>query len=195
MAQTTFTGALYKGRRLETVKQISMLVAELSLATGRPETLIKIDLQDQFQKASKIGELGKAAIKFFRPSRSQKNEPIVVGTRLINSQIVGEVPNQIDVEALEEADRFKNIPGVRVEIHAKDRDKGNTGWAGVVPTVSHRRTKLVLGAGVAPEVLWDSETVWADVVVFYKADKEGNEMPSQIHIQRILDSPNLSAED
>ncbi|MGE0022237.1 MAG: hypothetical protein AB7S70_01230 [Hyphomicrobium sp.] len=164
-------------------EQISGLVTELSSATGMSEEAIRQNLEKQFAKPTRLRALGRAAAGFFRPSRNQRNDPIVVGDKRIESKVVAEIP--VDAP-LEDEDMYTPVPGVRIEIHAKDRDKGNVGWAGVVPSLSDKRLRMQLYPTVDRETLWDKELVWGDVLVVYKPD--GDQMrPSMFYLVRVLD--------
>jgi hypothetical protein len=173
----------------ELQEQLNYVIGELAIATQQSEARVRKELDRQFKKKGRLKELAKAAVRFFKPSRVQRNAPILVGDRRIDPQTISQIPYQIDVDSLEEGDRYEHFPGVRVQLHAKDRDKGETGWAGVVPTVSDERIKIKLYPDVRPDMLWDHETIWADVTVVYRTNKRGDEKPVLTYIERVLEGP------
>lgn len=173
----------------ELQEQLNYVIGELAVASQQSEARVRKELERQFEKKGRLKELAKAAIRFFKPSRVQRNAPIFVSNHKIEARTIAEIPYQIDVDSLEEGDRYSHLKGVRVELHAKDRDKGETGWAGIVPTVSDGRIKIKLYPDVRPDLLWERETIWADVTVVYRTNKQGVETPVLTYIEKVLEGP------
>lgn len=170
-------------------EQMDFLIAEFAAKSQQSEARIRKDLEHQFAKPSRRKEIGKAAVKFFRPSRVQRNGPILIGDRRIEPVTIAEIPYQIDVDKLKDSDRYDDLTGVRIELHAKDRDKGDVGWACVVPTVSDERIKMQLYPDISPRELWDRNTAWADIKVVYRTNKDGTERPALVYFVRLLEGP------
>ncbi|CEJ83877.1 conserved hypothetical protein [Hyphomicrobium sp. GJ21] len=171
-------------------EQLDFVIAELAIHSQRSEAHIRKNLEHQFAKPRKRKELAKAAVKFFRPSRVQQNGPILIGDRQIDPPTIAQIPYQIDIDKLQEGDRYSDLNGVRIEFHAKDRDKGDAGWACIVPTVSDLRIKMQLYPDIPPGDLWECNTAWADIKVVYRTDKNGIERPILIYLIRLLEGPN-----
>lgn len=159
-------GSTVKTFRLK--EQSDLLIAELSRETNTPESRIRKALDDRFSKPSRARKLGRAAVQFFRPSRMRKNDPVLVGDKLIESDVVAEVPKED--AGPEELEPTQSLTGVRIEINAKDKDKGNVGWAGTIKNVSDRRLKMVLFPTVRREDLWNRDEVKGDVIVHFRPD-------------------------
>lgn len=164
--------------------QIDDLIEQLAGATGKSQAAIKAMLEKQFSRPRKAKELGKAALRFFRPSRNQNNEPIVLDDREIATEVIAQVPNHVDPDDIADEIPPQALTGVRVDIHAKDKDQDARGWAGYVRTVSDERLKIELFPPITPKDLWDQDCVWADVLVQYK-EKRGEIVPHLVHIVRI----------
>lgn len=75
-------------------------------------------------------------------------------------QLPNEVPTQ---ENTEEEQAYDNID---VYIYASDRDKTNSGWAGIVPELFEQRVKFELGEAVDPNALHGRRKVTANIVVY-----------------------------
>jgi hypothetical protein len=164
--------------------QIDDLIEQLADATGKSQAAIRAILEKQFSRPRKAKELGKAAIRFFRPSRNQNNEPIVLDGREIATDVIAQVPNHVDPDDITDEIPPQALTGVRVDIHAKDKDQDAKGWAGYVRTVSDERLKIELFPPITPTDLWEQDTIKADVLVQYK-EKGGEIVPHLVHIVRV----------
>lgn len=161
--------------------------AELAHLSGKSVPEVKRLIEAHLAKKGRMKELAKASIKFFRPSRNQANDPIRVGDREIAADIVKEVPNQVDLKALDTDDHSVPVYGTRIELRAKDHDNDGSGWGGIVRTISEKRRPVRLYPNVSKDVLWENDTVWADVLVTYRTKPDGGQEPIRYHIMRVLD--------
>lgn len=191
-----YYGADYAYRRLtdhlgsdHLKRALDDFVAELAHLTGKSQPEVRRIIEAHLAKKGRLKELAKASIRFFRPSRNQKNEPIIVGDRRIESEVVKEVPNQVDLNDLD-ADDF-NVPvyGTRIELRAKDQDHDGSGWGGIVGSISERRRPVRLYPNVSKDFLWENDTVWADIMVTYRNKPGGGQEPVRYHVMKILDEP------
>jgi hypothetical protein len=162
-------------------------VAELSHLTGKSQTEIRRIFEAHLSKKGRLKELAKASIKFFRPSRNQRNEPILVGDRRIETELVKEVPNQVDLNDLDTDDFSIPVYGTRISLRAKDQDHDGSGWGGVVASISEKRRPVRLYPNVSKEFLWEVDAVWADILVTYRNKPDGGQEPVRYHIMKILD--------
>lgn len=169
-------------------KALDDATAELARMSGKSESEVRKILEKYLKKKGRTRELAKAAIKFFRPSRNQNNEPIAVGNKRIESEIVREVPNQVDLSALDKEDTTMPLYGTRIEIRAKDHDHDGSGWGGIVEVISSERKPVRLYPNVSKDFLWERDTVWADIMVTYRWFPDGPR-PIRYHIMNAYDEP------
>jgi hypothetical protein len=167
-------------------KQRSALVDELSDMTGRSEEEIRKILDERYKPKGKMNELARQAIRFFRPSKSQDNAPIVFQRRRIEPPVISDVPQEYAFDDELETAKSRDLYDVEIEIHAQDRDKSKTGWAALVSGQMSKRVPMKLMGDVTPDQLWQKDNVRADVTVIYKRSGLTFE-PDQIHINRITD--------
>lgn len=164
------------------------IVDELAHLSGKSTPEVRRIIEAHFKQKARLKELAKASIKFFRPSRNQKNDPILVGDRRIESDVIADVPNQVDLKALDAADYSVPMYGTRIELRAKDHDHDGSGWGGIVGTISEKRKPVRLYPTVSKDYLWQNDVIWADILVTYRAVAGGQE-PIRYHIMKILDGP------
>lgn len=163
-------------------------VSDLARLAGKSEQEIRRILDRHLRKKARLKDLAKAAIRIFRPSRNQNNAPLQIGERLIDSDTVAEVPNQVDLKVLDAEEHNVPFPGTRIEIRAKDHDHDGQGWGGIVHAISSARKPLRLYPNVPKDFLWTNDVVWADVLVTYRTTAAGQEVV-RYHIMNVLDGP------
>lgn len=173
-------------RRIE--QKFNDAVEELAHATGKSTVEIRRIVEHQFSRKARVKELAKAAIKFFRPSRNGGNAPIVVGNQRIEREALLDVPNQVDLKALDREEHSVPLYGTRIEIRQKDHDRDGQGWAGIVAAISDERKPVRLYPNVSRDHLWKHDLVWADIMVTYRVTATGQE-PIRYHIMKLLDDP------
>lgn len=125
-------------------KQLSALIKELSGMTGKPEKEIRRVLEERYKPKGKMKELGRQAIRFFMPSKSQGNAPILIDKRKIGPEIVEDVPREFAYDEELETSKSRDFYDVPLEIHAQDRDKSKTGWAALVKGEMEKRVPMKL---------------------------------------------------
>jgi hypothetical protein len=191
-----YYGAEYAYRRLTDQlgsdrlrRALEDIAAELAHLTGKSEPQIRGIVEAHLAKKGRLKELAKASIKFFRPSRNQSNEPILIGDRRIETDLVKEVPNQVDLNDLDADDFSIPVYGTRIALRAKDQDHDGSGWGGIVASISEKRRPVRLYPNVSKEFLWENDTVWADLLVTYRNKPDGGQEPVRYHIMKILDEP------
>jgi len=190
-----FYGAEYAYKRLtdhlgsERIrKALDDATEELAYLAGKPKPEVREVIEKYFKKKGRAKEIAKAAIKFFRPSRNQNNDPILVGDKTIETAVIKEVPNQVDLSELDKHETSLPIYGTRVKLRAKDHDHEGSGWAGIVEVVSSERKPLRLYPHVDKEFLWKRDEVWADVLVTYRHYPDGPR-PVRYHIMTAYGKP------
>lgn len=166
-------------------RQLEDFVSELSHVSGKSEAEVRKIVERFLGKSGRLREMAKAAIKFFRPSRNKRNEPIRVGDKQIETDVVSEVPNQVNLSELDTNDHSVPIYDTRIELRAKDHDNEGSGWGGIVHTISSKRKPVRLYPHVPKDFLWKNDTVWADVLVTYRTQDNGKQEPVRYHIMAV----------
>jgi hypothetical protein len=164
--------------------QLNGMIKEMSVKCGLSEKEIRDFLESRYGKPSRIKKLAEATGKFFRPSRRQGNSAIIVGHKRIEQDVVAEVPSDVQIEAIEKLSTSELIPNVEIELHAKDKDREKTGWAGVIPSISKKRLRMLLNPPIEPADVWGKEVIQGDVMLI--REQKGDEFePVEFHLTRI----------
>ena len=165
-------------------KQLSGLISELSLATGKPETAIREILAKRYGEKTMWRRLANATSRFFAPSKRQDSAPVEVNNRRFDREVIQEVPAEYLVEDASETHISRNFPNVRLELHAQDRDHSGRGWAAVIKGITDNRLRLKLMENVSAEEIWGHDVVNGDVTVIY--ERMGTEnVPREVHLNRV----------
>lgn len=172
------------GQDGESARQLNNLVAALSADTGKTEKQIRNELAEKFSEPSKIKKLANATTRFLLPSKRQGGVAVEVNEQTIATDVMREVPADYVVEHEEDSPTSRSFTGVRLELHAQDRDHTGKGWAAIVRGVSEKRLRLKLMDEVSATDLWGNDAVEGDITVIYA--KVGADMvPTEIHLHRI----------
>lgn len=165
---------------------IDELTDELARISDRSPDDVRRILERYISKKGRVKELAKAAVRFFRPSRNQNNDAVIVSGKRINADVVSEVPSSVDLHDLDSDDYSFPMNGVRIDIRAKDIDKDGSGWSGIVENITNRRLPLRFYPNVPKSYLWDHNLVWADVLVTYRRSG-ATQTPVRYHVVNVYD--------
>ena len=166
--------------------QLDSLITELARETGYTYESIKEKLDKKYLKKNIIKRLANSTVQFFRPSKSQSNAPITVGSRKIARETIADVPAEYIYEEEKAAQKSSEHFNVELELHAQDKDRESTGWAAIPNGLSSRRLKMKLVDGVSPDDLWGRDKIRGDIVLISK--RSGFDfIPSEIHLTRVKD--------
>lgn len=172
--------------RAKTLAAFDRLVDDLAKATGKTPEAIRKLLEERYKKAGDLHRLARKALAFFRPSKSNSNAPIEFGKKRIERDVILEIPQDFAFEDAASKDVGVEFRDEEIEIHAQDRDKSATGWAGLIPDKMTKRVRMKLVDDVTADQLWQRGRVRADGIVLYR--REGDELiPREIHLSRLLD--------
>jgi transcription termination factor NusB len=130
--------------------QLEGLVKEVAEQTSTTEQHIRASLEKRYSK-NRIRNLAKAALRFVDPSRRHADASIRIGARVIESEIIAEIPKDVEVLDLEEEELTEPYSGVEIELHAQDIDRQKQGWAGVVKEITPKRLRIHLYPTIKPE--------------------------------------------
>lgn len=122
--------------------------------------------------------VAKDAVGALRPAKLDAGSSIAISgisALDIPKEAIKEAPSSY--EPPEPKEREVQYKAVDLVIYASDRDKTESGWAGIIPTVVDKRTSLSLGDGIKPEKLHGRLRVKADVIVHerFNANKKSYE--------------------
>jgi hypothetical protein len=166
-------------------KQLDSIIKDLAERTGKTEEQIRKFFDEHYKPKPKIKVLASAAVKFFRPSKSQSNAPIRVNDREISTDVVSDLPPSYSYEEVLDAEYSRPFQRVELELHAQDRDREASGWAAVPKGITDKRLRMRLVDGVVPSELWNRDKVHGDIIVKFK--RVGTDMvPTEIHLTRVL---------
>lgn len=161
------------------------LVGILAGETGKSRDEIEKIIQAKFQKPAAARQLVTQAKRLFLPSQRENNVPVIIDRDRIDSATIREIPYAGEAEKKTDFDRYTPYSSVKMELHAKDRDKSSTGWAAVAPEISASRLKVRVMDPVQAAELWGNDELVADVVVVSKLTAQGY-TPAEIQITKIV---------
>ena len=110
--------------------------------------------------------LSKEAVGALRPAKTDPGSSISISgiTALdIPAAMIKEAPD--DYTPPEPKEREVHYTGVDLVVYASDRDKTESGWAGIIPTVVDKRTPIILTDTINPASLHGRLRIKADVIV------------------------------
>jgi hypothetical protein len=174
-------------KKMENHKSRMMLDELLSVAasqTGKSRYELQQILDARYQKPNSLSGLITSAKSFFTPSKRSSDASIIVGKRILDRDLVRDVPLDSEAADIKDFSRYQPYQDVELCLHAQDRDKPNTGWAAVAPSISPNRLKVRVVDPVKPSDLWQRDQVKADVVVVEKITANGYR-PTEIQITAI----------
>ncbi|WP_323797056.1 hypothetical protein [Nisaea sp.] len=163
--------------------QLDQLIGELAEATGKPEETIRATLESRYS-GRRMVSLSRTALRFFAPSKNQRNAKIIVGNRSIPSNIVAQVPGDTAEEVLTPDETSEQLQDVEIELHAQDVDYSKRGWAAVIPELSPDRMQMRIFPPTRPEDIWTKQKIRGDVIVVYQVIG-GESKPRECHLVRL----------
>lgn len=129
--------------------------------------------------------LAKDAVTIIAPAKTDASSTISIGEgspMVLSKEFIAETPKEYIRPV--PAEREAHYQGVEVVIYASDRDKMDSGWAGIVPGVVDSRVPIHLAEGIDPAKLHGRTRVKADIVVherFVQAKK--NYQPKMVELR------------
>lgn len=131
--------------------------------------------------------LAKESVKALAPAKQDPKANITFEgypSLTIPSEAVAEAPQHY--EPIQPTQQELTYENVQILIRASDADKREKGWAGLVPGITDKRTKFIIGEKVNPEDLLGKTSIYADLTVHqvYSKSKKAYQVKS-IEILRI----------
>lgn len=139
---------------------------------GGKAGLSEADIQAVLREVPDKKRLAKDAVLALSPAREDSSAGIEVDgfeSLNISPEYIAEAPTEVLIpEPLEKIEMYQNV---EIVIYASDRDKHNSGWAGMVPGIIDKRVKFEIGDHVKPTKLHGRTRVKADIDVISKFNK------------------------
>lgn len=176
--------AAHKFGRSKSIEAFDGLIDELATSSGKSRDAIRRALEERYKRAGDLNRLARKALAFFRPSKKNDDAPIQFGTRRIERGVVREIPQDFVFEDAASKDVSQDFEDKEIEIHAQDRDKSNSGWAGLIIDSMDKRVRMKLVDEVTSDQLWQRERIRGDGTLVYR--REGDALiPREIHLRRL----------
>jgi hypothetical protein len=188
-----FYGADFAYRRMVADKPAVHLRAELekqikefSERIGVDEDKVREVLDDVFGRR-RLRALARSAIDFFNPAKRREGSTIRVDQKTLNPDAVSEVPSVIDAETFEPPETSDPYQGVEIELHAHDKDKAESGWAGAIPELDIKRVRMSLYPPLDPEQIFTRDKVRGDIILVSRRQDDGEYEPYMFHLVRMTE--------
>lgn len=165
---------LFPGRKKQ---QLDGDFDRLTLVAGDliqvPQKHIEAVVKKRYE-GNKTQKILSPARQFFAPVIGKLGARVIGGSAAeISAAAVSEIPSETMPAISDETEdqtRSELKRGVRVIIHAMDRDRGKFGWAGHIPGVFEDRVKMKIDKSINPESLFGETEIVGDVLVEYKSE-------------------------
>jgi hypothetical protein len=162
-------------------EQLDGTVKELSAECGLSEERINKILEKRYGK-SRLRILIQSSLSFLTPSKHQNNSPILIGERIIDSELISEVPTEAEIEGADVPEIARQFRDVLVELHAQDVDRSKQGWAAVIPEISPKRLRMEINPPIKPEQIYTKQKIRADVMLVSHKKPDGKYQPHVFHL-------------
>ncbi|HET7833765.1 MAG TPA: hypothetical protein VFK88_12460 [Gallionella sp.] len=183
-------GAYYYGKGSARSEDKATLEANNDVVINVGANLLNMS-PDEFQSAVVSGikdkdKLAQHASRFVKPAKRDGDAHIRFDDAKelqVNSDSIKAMPSHIiDPDPEESAEDYDHV---EVVIRAIDLDSHRKGWAAIIPDISDRRVKLQLDPHIDGETLMQHPAAIANVTAVFKADKEGNKLPTLYFLRDI----------
>jgi len=179
--------ALFPGRDKTAIAQThESLLHRVSALTGVAAVRIGQALNVLFTGRQHRGTV-LASQRVFAPTRGQPNASIRArnGTQLMAPEAVSLAQSASGIpyegSAEEEAPRTASefYRNVKIILHAMDKDRKRTGWAGHVPSIFDDRIPMHLEKTQNPEAIFGKSDVMGDILLTREEDENGDMQPKE----------------
>ncbi|PIW29172.1 MAG: hypothetical protein COW30_05530 [Rhodospirillales bacterium CG15_BIG_FIL_POST_REV_8_21_14_020_66_15] len=166
-------------------KEYERLIQAAADAINVSPTVVEEAVERRLGKGRKRS-IARAARDFFAPAQRHKARSIKSARDLeIGSDVIGEVPSDIDIESFEAETDSYLMENVAIEFQAHDLGGLKRGWAAVVPEVSESRKSMHIDPSVNVEAIFTKKEARGDVIVFAEMDEQGEYQPKLYYLQRL----------
>lgn len=134
----------------------------------QPDQLLKIvetSVKSKPKKSSK--NLQNAALKLFAPIENDNGNIVLNNDEalVVNGSEIGVLPKEVKIEPDLDILEFSNI---EVFIRALDRDKTESGWSAIIPSLSPKRIKLKISSKIDLKKLASKESIIGSGIAEYE---------------------------
>jgi hypothetical protein len=145
-------------------------------------TLVEAVVQEA---AGRRDVLAREAIEFVRPAKRGGGGDVSFGESVrLDRAAVEAFPEEYQPPKREEAEPLGRV---QVELRAIDLDSGRRGWAGVIPTISEERKKIIMLAEADPTELLRRRRFEARAEAIYEVMPSGERKLRRYQILQVLD--------
>jgi hypothetical protein len=179
--------ALFPGRDKAAITETKeSLVHKVATITGLAAVRIYDALDVLFTGRQNRGTV-LASQRVFAPTRGQPKASISArdGTQLMAPDAVSLAQSASGLPyegtAAEEAPRTSSEfhRNVKIILHAMDKDRKRTGWAGHVPSLFDDRIPMHLEKSQSPETIFGKSEVTGDILLTHEEDENGDMKPKE----------------
>jgi hypothetical protein len=164
--------------------QLDGLVRDLADQLRVGEEVIRSALKKRYTP-NHLQRLAGLALKWLNPAKRGGAYRVVVGGRVIDAEVIAEIPSRTDLQLAAPDEISQEIPGVEIELHAQDMDAQKRGWAGVIKGVSEKRLKMELYPTIRPEDIYLRDRIKGDVLLQSRKKDGGQYAPYMFHLMRL----------
>lgn len=147
---------------------------------------LKRAVEQTFVKKKRLA-LARQALSFIKPAKGGDGTAIEGAGLLIEAETVKAAPSEAEVSNYEEAKPPEALSDQTVVIHATDRDHAKSGWAGHVEGIWDKRVPMKFVPGIDPSSVFGKDQIKADILVTYRVNSVGDNVPEALHIFKIHD--------
>lgn len=162
------------------------LIDDAAQLTNKTPEEIRAILESKYSK-NKLREIGRAAIKAITPSKREGGLPAKFNNILLPAEVVSEIPSNDDLDEVEPDETFEHRDDVEIELHAQDKDRNKSGWAGVLKGISEKRLKMQLYPEIKPEDIFNKDVIRGDVLLVLRVKEDGSYYPHSFHLKNLRD--------
>jgi hypothetical protein len=167
--------------------QFEGLIKELSSATGLSEEKIAGVLEAKYGK-SRVRVISHSALGLFAPSKRERNVPVIIDGRRIESSVIEDIPSEAQIDAADVPETTKAYENVQIDLHAQDMDHAKHGWAAVVPKVGSKRLRMEIYPPIKPEAIYTRKRLRGDIMLVSRKRPDGTYHPVMFHLLNITHS-------
>lgn len=163
----------------------NVIINDMSKRNNIPVSVLSSAIEEVFN--SNPEKITDNSLKFLKPAKQATGGTVIFDgnkSTQIEPETIREIPSDyIRSNASKEFSR--DFQAVNVRIRAIDVDKFDKGWAGVIDDIGEKRIKIELMPNIDRELLLGRKTFKADLLVYYKNDRNGTLIPSYALITKV----------
>lgn len=165
-------------------RQLDEIIGVLAKRTGKSREEIKAILDAKYSKPGPVRRLSKTVSGFFIPSLRERDAGLLFDRERVEPEVIRDLPYPREYDEKSDFERFDPYADLKLEIHAQDRDRSQTGWAAVPVGIHDKRIRMKLIDPVTVGDIWGKDSVTADVTIVSSLTADGY-TPTEIHVTSV----------